>query len=188
MSERSALALDVAYGGELVDHPCPWPRSLNRIGVEGVEAREHDGSRVIRVGLSWGRTPRTPRAGSARIPNHARRRRPGTASRDPAPSTVEAPEARNTPARPPRPAHTRRLSGPGGISARMANPCRSGGSYRRAGRAWPAGRRRRSAWPGRDGLPGRSRRPAHRGAPRSRWPPPRGGRAGRDIEGRQGGP
>ena len=37
MSERSALALDVAYGGELVDHPCPWPRSLNRIGVEGVE-------------------------------------------------------------------------------------------------------------------------------------------------------
>ena len=42
------------------------------IGVEGVEAREHDGSRVIRVGLSWGRTPRTPRARSA--VDHARRR------------------------------------------------------------------------------------------------------------------
>ena len=29
------------------------------------------GAGVIRVGLSWSRTPRTPRAGSARIPNPA---------------------------------------------------------------------------------------------------------------------
>ena len=41
----------------------PWSASRPLAAVEGVEVREHDGSRVIRVGLSWSRTPRTPRAG-----------------------------------------------------------------------------------------------------------------------------
>ena len=55
--------------------PGPAPVLSNLIRVSQSHRRRGRGSMmgagVIRVGLSWSRTPRTPRAGSARIPNPA---------------------------------------------------------------------------------------------------------------------